>query len=63
MTTHTVDDRYRRRRPLMSLALAFVIATGTARAGENVVIPGYQPEIGKVATYRIEKTTETDMSF
>lgn len=63
MTVLTTDGRNRSPRPLMPLALAFVVATGTAWAGENVTIPRYQPEIGKVATYRIEKTTETDMSL
>jgi hypothetical protein len=40
-----------------------VIASGTAWAGESVTIPRYQPEIGTVHTWRIEKTTESDMSL
>ena len=63
MTVLTIDDRYRRPWPLIPLALAFMIVTDMAQAGETIAIPRYQPEIGKVATYRIEKTTETDMSL
>lgn len=63
MTVLTTDYRHRCPRPRIPLALAFVIATGTAWAGEKVTIPGYKPEIGKIETYRIEKTTETDMSL
>ena len=50
MTVLTIDDRYRRPWPLIPLALAFMIVTDMAQAGETIAIPRYQPEIGKVAT-------------
>ncbi|MFE0017577.1 hypothetical protein ACFWXH_22240 [Mesorhizobium sp. NPDC059054] len=67
MPFRAIDDRFKPRlRTLIPLVLAVggqVITAAVAQAAENVTIPRYQPEIGTVHTYRIQKTTETDMSL
>ncbi|WP_379069453.1 hypothetical protein ACHMW4_03765 [Mesorhizobium sp. UC22_110] len=66
MPPHINDDRYRRLRLLIPLAVALgshLTLIGAAQAGESVTVPRYQPEIGTVHTYRIQKTTESDMSL
>lgn len=65
MPIHTIDHRpWLRSLVWLVLTLScYPGFAGVAHAAESVTIPGYLPEIGKIATYRIEKTTETDMSF
>lgn len=67
MPVRAVDDRYKPRlRTLIPLVLTVggqLITAAVAQAGESVIVPRYQPEIGTVHTYHIQKTTETDMSL
>lgn len=49
-----------------ALALTFslgLIPVGPIWAAESVTIPGYQPAVGTEYGYRIQKTTDTDMSL
>ncbi|MGO4561375.1 SecDF P1 head subdomain-containing protein [Rhizobiales bacterium 3FA27D7] len=49
-----------------TLALACCLGltpVGPIRAAESVTIPAYQPAVGAEHGYRIQKTTETDMSL
>ena len=65
MPIHTIDHRPWLR-PLVWLVLTLSCYpgfAGVAQAAESVTVPRYQPEIGTVQTYRIQKTTETDMSL
>lgn len=64
MPIRTLNDRRKARLwPFVLVLSGQLGVVGPAQAEESVTIPRYQPEIGAVRTYRIQKTTETDMSL
>lgn len=56
-------------RPVSPLFLAAglifqaTMAAGPAHAAESVTVPPYEPAVGAELHYRVQKTTETDMSL
>ncbi|WP_205927484.1 SecDF P1 head subdomain-containing protein [Rhizobium sp. P40RR-XXII] len=46
-----------------ALVAQWMIAVSPARAAESVTVPPYQPVVGTERHYRVQKTTETDMSL
>ncbi|MGV1957255.1 SecDF P1 head subdomain-containing protein [Agrobacterium sp. 22-214-1] len=45
------------------LILQATMAAGPAQAAESVTVPPYEPAVGTELHYRVQKTTETDMSL
>ncbi|MCZ7498591.1 hypothetical protein [Agrobacterium sp. ST15.13.015] len=45
------------------LTFPATIAVGPAQAAESVTVPPYAPAVGTELHYRVQKTTETDMSL
>lgn len=45
------------------LILQATMAAGSAQAAESVTVPPYEPAVGTELHYRVQKTTETDMSL